>query len=409
MTVKEIPPDGVVIPSYSESMKKTNPQRASSPRADESGQPGRARAAHAPCFRALTLIAAGNGRPDRVELLRLQERDEIPRMVLYEDTVHSDMLNDEYLRSAPPFIRFLARLLPLEIVQAVEAYRVRRRYDIVITWNARLAIAYSVLLRLTGSRWPHMAMLSWVSKGSKAKLLRRFRGGIDHLVLWSTEQRDAAVRTLGFRPEAITLVGRRADTRFWRPMSGPTDMICAVGYEQRDYATFLEALRSFPVRCHVATGMVQGKPAGPTIHSLVEGEEHPAALTVGPKNYRELRDLYARSRFVVVPLFDTDTDNGATVIEESMAMGKAVICTRTRGQRDLVVDGVNGLYVPPGDPAALREAMERLWNDPELAERMGGEGRKLAETRHSLDLFVSTVHDAALGTVLKAKARGTKW
>ena len=32
-------------------------------------------------------------------------------------------------------------------------------------------------------------------------------------------------------------------------------------------------------------------------------------------------------------------------------MGKAVVCTRTSGQTDVVVDGDNGLYVPPGDPS----------------------------------------------------------
>ncbi len=85
----------------------------------------------------------------------------------------------------------------------------------------------------------------------------------------------------------------------------------------------------------------------------------------------ELRDLYARSRFVVVPLHASDTDNGVTVILEAMAMGKAVICSRTRGQVDVIQEGVTGIYVPVGDAAALRAAILSLWAEPQRAQQMG--------------------------------------
>jgi glycosyltransferase involved in cell wall biosynthesis len=37
--------------------------------------------------------------------------------------------------------------------------------------------------------------------------------------------------------------------------------------------------------------------------------------------------------------------------------------------------------VPPRDPAALADAMERFLKQPELLERMGLESRKMAEER----------------------------
>ena len=52
-------------------------------------------------------------------------------------------------------------------------------------------------------------------------------------------------------------------------------------------------------------------------------------------------------------------------------MGKPVICSRTQGQVDVIQDGVTGLFVPVGDPVALRRAMLDLWNDPERAEEDG--------------------------------------
>ena len=59
-------------------------------------------------------------------------------------------------------------------------------------------------------------------------------------------------------------------------------------------------------------------------------------VTIGPLPLDGLRELYARSRFVVVPVVASDMDNGVTVILEAMAMGRPVICSRTRGQVDVV-------------------------------------------------------------------------
>ncbi|BAW01137.1 galactosyltransferase [Thermus thermophilus] len=67
--------------------------------------------------------------------------------------------------------------------------------------------------------------------------------------------------------------------------------------------------------------------------------------------------------------------------QEALAMARPVITTDAPGCRETVVDGVNGFLVPPRDPEALAEAMERFIQDPSLVERMGRESRKLAEER----------------------------
>lgn len=91
---------------------------------------------------------------------------------------------------------------------------------------------------------------------------------------------------------------------------------------------------------------------------------------------------------MVVPLHDVDYDAGVTAITEAMAMAKPLVVTRTRGQVDVVRDGVQALLVPPGDPSALREALLRLLGDPDTCLRMGAAGRDLAEKRHRLDGYV---------------------
>jgi len=65
-----------------------------------------------------------------------------------------------------------------------------------------------------------------------------------------------------------------------------------------------------------------------------------------------------------------------TVVMEAMAAGRPVIASQIGGLPDLVIDGETGLLIPPGDRAALHEAMLRIITDPDLRERMGQAGKE---------------------------------
>jgi len=60
-----------------------------------------------------------------------------------------------------------------------------------------------------------------------------------------------------------------------------------------------------------------------------------------------------------------------TVVLEAMAIGRPVIGSRIGGTPDMIVDGETGILVSPGDPGALRQAIERVLADPSLRERLG--------------------------------------
>jgi glycosyltransferase involved in cell wall biosynthesis len=63
------------------------------------------------------------------------------------------------------------------------------------------------------------------------------------------------------------------------------------------------------------------------------------------------------------------------VLMEAMAAGLPVVASRLSGIPELVTDGVSGLLVPPGDPTALADALQRLAGDADLRSRLGDEGR----------------------------------
>ena len=69
------------------------------------------------------------------------------------------------------------------------------------------------------------------------------------------------------------------------------------------------------------------------------------------------------------------------VIVEAMACGRAVVAIRDGGSAELFDDGVEALGVPPGDPAALADAIDWLITDADLRRRLGDAGRRTAEAR----------------------------
>ncbi|HST93215.1 MAG TPA: glycosyltransferase family 4 protein, partial [Microvirga sp.] len=60
---------------------------------------------------------------------------------------------------------------------------------------------------------------------------------------------------------------------------------------------------------------------------------------------------------------------------EAAACGRAIVTTDVPGCRTLVRDGIEGLLVPPGDAAALCEALIGLSRQPDLVGRMGEAAR----------------------------------
>ncbi len=60
---------------------------------------------------------------------------------------------------------------------------------------------------------------------------------------------------------------------------------------------------------------------------------------------------------------------------EAMACSLPCVATRVSGSEDIISDGVNGLLVNPEQPAEMAQALRRLIEDTELAQRCGQEGR----------------------------------
>ena len=91
-------------------------------------------------------------------------------------------------------------------------------------------------------------------------------------------------------------------------------------------------------------------------------------------------------------------------ILEAMARRKPVVASAVGGIPEVLTNGLDGLLVPPADPAALAEACIRLACSPELRTRMGEAGRATVEARFSLNAMVRQIEEVYDEELVRAGA-----
>lgn len=272
------------------------------------------------------------------------------------------------------------------------------RYQVIFTDGEQIGIPLAALYKFIGfgsrSRPRHLMIAHILSVGKKQLFFDwlRVQSHIDTFFVYSTWQKRFIETRWQVPAERVVFTPFMVDARFFAPDQvtphpTPRPMICAAGLESRDYPTMMEAVRGLDLQVTIAAASPWAKQADSTRNA-----EIPANVTVQRFTQFALRQLYADSRFVVMPLYNVNYQAGVTAILEAMAMGRAVICSRTPGQTDVVVEGETGLYVPPGDASALREAIEYLLNNPHEAERMGQAGRRRIEESMSLDHYTTRLN-----------------
>ena len=77
--------------------------------------------------------------------------------------------------------------------------------------------------------------------------------------------------------------------------------------------------------------------------------------------------------------------------QEHMAQGHPIVATNNGGQREYIVDGSNGLLVPPADATALAQAIARLIDDDELRQRMGRQAKADFDDHLSYEHFYKQI------------------
>jgi glycosyltransferase involved in cell wall biosynthesis len=122
-------------------------------------------------------------------------------------------------------------------------------------------------------------------------------------------------------------------------------------------------------------------PAMSELRSVVDGVDGRAFVHVLGRRTDASRLYRALDVFALPSL----SEGLPLVIPEAMACALPVVSTAVGGIPAVVQDGKTGLLVPPGDEAAMRQALALLHADRERAEAMGRAGRQRALSEYSVE------------------------
>ena len=109
----------------------------------------------------------------------------------------------------------------------------------------------------------------------------------------------------------------------------------------------------------------------------------------------------------VMPRFDVITlltycETFGLVLVEAMRAGVAVIGTNAGGVPEIIIDNETGLLIPPGNSAALVDALSRLYDDEEFKKSLAQSGQQrgdaLFDETNNLNALLAVLKDVA-GTI----------
>lgn len=111
--------------------------------------------------------------------------------------------------------------------------------------------------------------------------------------------------------------------------------------------------------------------------TLAEIKNNKAIKSVGCQ--ADVRPWLAASDLFVFPSYREGFPN---VVIEAGAMSLPSIVTDINGSREIIINGTNGIIIPPREVEALQDAMERLLTNSELTLEMSSNARPLIESRY---------------------------
>lgn len=243
-------------------------------------------------------------------------------------------------------------------------------YFLAFPWRRKSLVAVDLVLRKPRSGTARAAALV------KKLLFQR----VDHFIHYFRDLSGYS-RWYGITPERSSFVPFKPNLRYrYEPrtdvMEG--DYVLCLGRSQRDYDTFLQAMASLPY---------PGAMPRPDFDVLRPHESRFSwPLERIPKNVRMLDDDGSQqamiralegARIVALPILSsTLAASGISVYLNAMLLNKPVVISAGPGVSDVLQQ--EAVMVSPEDPAALAEAIARLWEDDELRARTAEAGHRYA-------------------------------
>ena len=285
---------------------------------------------------------------------------------------------------------FAGKATLLEALDPLRALRVlvrERGADIIVSVFEGAALPLVLLRRLLMFPVPVVLWDLGLTESWKLRerVLDRVVPRVDGILVLSTSQQSYIAQRWG-RRDGVEVIGAHVDCNFFRPAADARDgPVLAIGEDVgRDFDSMLAAAEGLDANIVLKTRLVRPDRVLPR-HVSVMRER---------LDDRGLRDLFASSRIVVVPLYQVPNSSGVSSILEASAMCRPLVVSEADSIRDFIVPGETCLTVPCGDPGALRASIQRLLDEPDTCARLGMNARRFVEENFSKPAFSARLAQA---------------
>jgi|GEM_PF-1363967 len=298
--------------------------------------------------------------------------------------------------------------LPLLFIKIIQALR-KHKPGYVFTFECGVSSFLVAAMQTFGfMRSARHIILQFIMREQEKSLRSRLKylfmrfifSSIDTAVCSSTGEVSYYQEAFKWKEGRTRFVPFHSDPQFLQvPYDGGEGYILTAGRTFRDYETFLNAVREIGHRV-----IMVASPRNIDKKTIPENVSLKYDITMA-----ELTDLMRKSDVVVVPLEDRKISIGQSIFLQAMAMGKAVVVTKTAGTVDYIDHQENGMLVPPRDSQQMREAIQYLMENEGERIRIGKNARiRVAESYLPCHYYERVRQLVLEKEALRKKSRGQR-
>jgi len=214
----------------------------------------------------------------------------------------------------------------------------------------------------------------------------------DRIVAVSQQSRGEILELFNVKPERVVVIHNGIDLSKWKPLNTTEtrkqygiegDYILFVGRtsRQKGMVHLIDAMRYVDpgVTCVCCTSAPDTPEVEAEIAAKVAEQPRIKWINILLKEEQYI-ELYSHCRVFVCP---SVYEPFGIINLEAMATERPVVASAVGGIKEVVVPEETGLLVPPADPKALADAINRVLRNPEWGRKMGLAGRKRVEQHFS--------------------------
>ena len=286
---------------------------------------------------------------------------------------------DPYPFPINPLRHFHSLYAGIDVIRAFRVLFSIKRFDAILAVGESSAMVFLILKSIFKLKTPVLLIDPPVSLEWKIRkrILDVVLPRADRILVLGHNQVDFIKKVWGEKCKPVVLP-QVIDTSSYRPLQVKSEnYIFSIGDDiGRDFPLLIKASAEIGVDVSIRTKECN-MPGGnlPKNVSLIKNRV----------SFQELKELYGKSSFVVIPLVNCQHASGVNSVIESMAMGKATIVSASDGIKDYVINNETGLLVEPGNKKQLINTMKHLIETPEETARIGRNARLAVEKKFNIE------------------------